>query len=106
MIAKPGARHPSVDIGGCQQGLNQAADNPGEDQSDKEDQPRSEQAGEEVEDVVGQLIDRSEDLGDPEIAERGHDPDQPDDQLCDRPQLVADGLMLIARRMLLERGRA
>ena len=72
----------------------------------KKIKPGADQPGQEDEYLGHQLVDRRQDLREAEELQRGHDADQPDDQLGDRPELVADRLVRRAGHMLLERGAA
>ena len=89
--ADPG--HQAIDVGRDQHRLDQPLDDPRDDQANEEDQPGADQPRQEREDVGHQLVDRREDLPDAEESERGHDSDQPDDQLGDGAELVADRLV-------------
>ena len=83
----------AVDVGGDEHGLDQPPDDPRDDQADEEDQAGADQLRQEGEDLGHQLVDRREDLAEAEELQRGHDADQPDDQLGDGAELVADGLV-------------
>ena len=55
--------------------------------------PAPMQLRQEGEDLGHQLVDRREDLADAEELQGGHDADQPDDELGDGAELVADRLL-------------
>ena len=101
--ADPDPAQQPFDIGRDQHGFDQPADDPRDDQADEEDQPGADQPRQEGEDLGHQLVDRGEDLADAEEAERGHDADQPDDQLGDHAELVADGFLGRAGDVLAQR---
>ena len=103
VIADPDARHQPVDIGGVKHRFDQPARDPRDDQPDEEDQPGAEQARQEGKDFGGELIDRGEDLAEPEHAQRGDDADQPHDQLGDGAELLPERFRPRAGAMLAQR---